>query len=93
MIIIGIILVVAGTLAVVFSRYIFENFGRFPWAEDKLGPGGTLTFIRLIGIGVILLGFGLWFGFFQYIFGGIINTLFGGLKRPEQETWRHVIFG
>jgi len=81
--IVGIILVVAGSLTVLFSQKIYENFGHLPWAEDKLGPGGTLTFIRLVGVGVIILGFMLWFGIFQFIFGGIINTLFGGLREES----------
>ncbi|MFO0702467.1 MAG: hypothetical protein U0514_01105 [Candidatus Andersenbacteria bacterium] len=80
MVLTGIILVVVGTVTVLVSRYIFENMSRVPWAEDKLGPGGTLTFIRLIGVAVILFGFMLWFGVFTYLFGGIINTLFGSLR-------------
>lgn len=86
MILVGIILVIVGTLDVIFSRYIFENMSRFPWAEDKLGPAGTLTLLRLIGVGVILFGFMLWFGIFQFVFGGIINTLFGGLKPANNST-------
>jgi hypothetical protein len=70
---------------VLFSRYLYENFGHLQWAEAKLGPGGTLTFIRLVGIGGIVLGFMLWFGIFQFVFGGIIETLFGGLREPLQE--------
>lgn len=85
MVIAGIILVIVGTLGVVFSRYIYENFGHLPWAEAKLGQGGTLTFIRLVAVGAILFGFMLWFGIFTFVFGGIINTLFGGLRDNIQK--------
>lgn len=85
MIIVGIILVIAGTLSVLFSQKIYESFGHIAWAEDKLGSGGSLTFIRLVGVAVIIFGFMLWFGIFQFLFGGIIETLFGGLREPLQE--------
>jgi hypothetical protein len=79
-IIIGIVFVVAGLLLVIFSRYIFDNFGRLPWAEDKLGPTGTLSLMRIVGALSILLGFFIWTGLFDIIFGGIFELLFGGLR-------------
>jgi len=81
-IILGLVLVAAGILLVLLSRKIYENMSAFPWAEDKIGPGGTLTLIRLVGAGAILLGFFIWVGLFDLIFGGIIRTLFGGITEP-----------
>jgi len=78
-IILGLGFVVVGLLAVIFSRKIFFAFGRLPWAEDKLGPTGTLSLIRIIGAAFILLGFFIWTGLFDLIFGGIFRLLFGSL--------------
>lgn len=78
--VIGITSLIIGVLLVIFSKYIFDNFGRVAWAEDKLGPTGTLTLIRLIGAGLILFGIFFWTGLFEIIFGGIFRTLFGGLN-------------
>lgn len=81
-IVIGIVLVAAGIILVLLSRKIYENMSAFPWAEDKFGPGGTLTLIRLVGLAGILLGFFIWVGLFELIFGGIFRTLFGGIDEP-----------
>jgi hypothetical protein len=91
----GTILVIVGTLMVIFARKIFNAFGRIPWAEEHIGPTGTLSLIRIVGIVLILVGFFLWTGLFGAIFGPILRTLFGGLEEPlrrEQElrdrgTW------
>ena len=70
-ILIGALLVAVGIVLVLLSRKIYQNMSAFPWAEDKLGPGGTLTLIRLVGVGAILLGFFVWVGLFDLIFGGV----------------------
>jgi len=79
-VVVGIIAFILGILTVIFSKYIFDNFGRVAWAEDKFGPAGTLTLIRLIGAGLILFGIFFWTGLFEIIFGGIFRTIFGGLN-------------
>lgn len=76
---IGIVLVIAGLLSVIFSQKIYENFGPNRWAEEKLGGGGTVSLLRIVGAILILLGFFIWVGLFDIIFGGIFRTLFGGL--------------
>lgn len=75
---IGSLLVAIGILLVIFSRKVFDNFGRIRWAEEKLGGAGTLSFIRIIGVVLTLLGFFIWVGLFDIIFGGLVRTIFPG---------------
>ena len=67
-IIIGILMVVVGVLAVVKTEWIIQNFGTNAWAEAKFGfSGGSRIFYKLIGLGIIFIGFiimtGMWEGF------------------------------
>lgn len=55
---IGIIVVALGFLLVWKSSALLRFFGEIPFAEEKLySAGGTSTFYKLIGVGIILLGF------------------------------------
>ncbi|MFO0704661.1 MAG: hypothetical protein U0517_01635 [Candidatus Andersenbacteria bacterium] len=82
-ILIGVILLVAGILLVIFSQKIYENFGPNRWAEEKLGGGGTVSLLRIVGAILILLGLFIWVGLFDLIFGGAIRVLFGGIKNSN----------
>jgi len=97
---IGFFTFVPGIVLIIFSRKIFENFGRIAWAEDKLGPTGTLTLLRLIGVALILFGIFIWTGLFDLIFGGIFRTLFKGVnesidnqtKRDSSQIIKSLVF-
>ena len=55
-IILSIILIVLGFF-VIWKEPFFQDFiGQIDWAERKLGGGGTRTFLKLIGIGMIFFG-------------------------------------
>ncbi len=41
---------VAGILLIVYRYQIVRFTGKFSWVEQKLGPGGTYTFIILFAI-------------------------------------------
>ena len=44
----------------IIEIYVFQwvrVFGHIPYMEQKLGPGGTYTFWRLIGVALIIGGF------------------------------------
>ena len=41
---------VAGILLIVYRYPIVRFTGKFPWIEEKLGPGGTFTFIIAFAI-------------------------------------------
>ncbi|MDP3971168.1 MAG: hypothetical protein Q8P90_05795 [bacterium] len=55
---VGVILIVTGVVAIIFTKQLMTWFGRIQWAEDKLGAeGGTQLFYKLLGMGLILLAF------------------------------------
>jgi len=56
-IILTILLVGCGFLMVWKTVRFQEFMGRIDWAEEKLGPGGTPTFLKLVGLGFIFIGF------------------------------------
>ena len=67
-IILGIALATIGLLIVLKTEWLIQNFGTNAWAEAKFGfSGGSRLFYKLIGIGIILIGFlfitGMWEGF------------------------------
>ena len=55
-IILGFLVAIAGFLITWKSTKVFGLTGRIDWAEKNLS-GGTLPFIRLFGVIVILVGF------------------------------------
>lgn len=55
-IIIGFLISAVGFLFVWKSEWFLSNIGRVDWAEHKLS-GGTRIFYKLIGIGIILIGY------------------------------------
>lgn len=83
-ILIGVVLLVAGLLTVIFSQKIYDGFGPIKFAEEKLGGGGTVSLLRIVGAVLILLGLFIWVGLFDIIFGGIFRTIFGGYTNLNQ---------
>jgi hypothetical protein len=53
--VIGILMIVAGVAFIMKTDWFVRSFGRVGWAEDKLGYGGTWSFYKLLGVGVIIL--------------------------------------
>ena len=75
-IIIGVLMVVIGILIVIKTEWIVQNFGTNAWAEAKFGfSGGSRIFYKLIGLGIIFIGFiimtGMWEGFLMGTVGKI----------------------
>ncbi|MEI6478181.1 MAG: hypothetical protein WCO52_04305 [bacterium] len=54
---IGIGAILAGVIIEIYCFRIVKIFGHLGWAERRLGPGGTYTAWRLIGIAAILAGY------------------------------------
>lgn len=52
----SIVLIVLGFLLVWKEPFFHDFIGQIGWAERKLGMGGTRTFLKLIGIGMMALG-------------------------------------
>lgn len=75
----GLIMFLLGPLMVIKVDAFHRLIGRIDWAEEKLGPGGTRSFIQFLGIGFMFLGLIMVFGFFN----GILEFVFGPLiQRP-----------
>lgn len=55
-IILGFIIAAVGFVFVWKSEWFLYNIGRVDWAEQHLS-GGTRFFFKLVGIGIILIGF------------------------------------
>ena len=74
--ILGILGVVLGTLLVIKTEWIIENFGTSSWAEEKMGTsGGTRLLYKLIGIAIIFVAMLGMTG----LLGGVILSVFGRL--------------
>jgi hypothetical protein len=74
-ILIGLALVGIGSYMVIKTRKMMNFFGRIPWADAKLGGGGTAMVYKFIGIIFILAGF-LWA---TNLWNAFINATLGGL--------------
>ena len=48
---------VAGYCFIRYSKWITDNTMRFETAERMLGPGGTYSFWKLIGVLLMIFGF------------------------------------
>jgi len=46
-----------GFALIYFSYPLFNITGRQDWIEKYLGPGGTITFYRLLGILIVVFAF------------------------------------
>ncbi len=80
-IVVGLIMVAVGFLLVWKTEWLVENFGHVDWAEQHLGSdGGTRLFWKLIGILIILIGFGTLTGIFQDILVITLSPLFRGVQ-------------
>ncbi|MFA4937405.1 MAG: hypothetical protein WC575_03925 [Patescibacteria group bacterium] len=78
--ILGILIAFAGFLLVWKSEWIMTNFGRIPWAEEHLGTeGGSRIFIKILGIIIIILGFGIMFDLWQPVMQAVFSPFFRGL--------------
>ncbi len=75
----GLALVAAGIPFVLKTQWFMENFGAVSWAEDKLGPGGSWLFYKLVGIGISIIGLLLATG----LMGGLLLNTVGALFRPR----------
>ncbi|MCL5410270.1 MAG: hypothetical protein M1324_00225 [Patescibacteria group bacterium] len=53
-----------GLVSIIYSKWLVDSIGRFPFFEEKLGSGGTYSFWKLLGVLFIIFGF-------YYLFGGL----------------------
>jgi cytochrome bd-type quinol oxidase subunit 1 len=71
----GILGIIIGTLMVIYTEWIVDNFGRSPWAERHLSTsGGSRLLYKLLGLAAILLALMMMTG----QLGDILLWFFGG---------------
>lgn len=46
---------ICGLYGIMRPLQVGSVVGQMPWAEQKFGPGGTYTAIKLFGIGIIIV--------------------------------------
>jgi len=51
------LIVGVGFASIYFAYPLYKSLGRFDWVEKYLGSGGTISFWRLIGAGIIVFAF------------------------------------
>lgn len=74
--IIGFLAIVLGSLMIIKTEWIIQNFGTSSWAEEHMGTsGGSRLFYKLIGLAIIILSVMGMTG----MLGGIILAVFGKL--------------
>jgi len=50
-----------GFFLIRYGKWLRDSTGiRFDFAENFFGPGGTLTFMKIIGVGAIVFAFYYW---------------------------------
>jgi len=80
-IIIGLISAAVGAVIVIKAEWIFQNFGRVPWAEKHLGTeGGSRLFYKLIGLVIIIIGFLTATNLIGGLILSVLSPIFKGLR-------------
>jgi len=73
-IIFGLLLAFVGVAVVIYTQWNIENIGTNAWAEAKFGTaGGSRMMYKLIGLGLIFIGFLL----VTNLFGGFLFATVG----------------
>lgn len=73
-IMLGIFILALGIVLVVFSLKVYNFTGQIDFIESKV-PGGTLSFIKLFGILLVLIGAALATGVFTWLTQPIVNSI------------------
>lgn len=77
-VILGTLIMAAGTAMTIKTEYFLNNFGRIEWFEMKMGMSGGSRFgYKLIGIIIIFLGVLTTFG----MIGGFVNWILSPLTK------------
>lgn len=76
-ILLGLAMVGVGAVVTIFANKIYEAMGPMPWAEAHLGSeGGTRLLYKLIGIGLVIIGFMLATNLLTGVIVSIITAIF-----------------
>jgi len=73
----GMVVVLVGVLPIWKTEWFLNNFGTIEWAEQHIGTsGGTRAFYKLIGFGIIFIGFLIATGMISGFLMGTVGRLF-----------------
>lgn len=75
-ILLGIGITVVGYFMCARTNWFLEILGPVAWAERAFVSGGSRLFYKLVGIGVIILGFIVITNLYDIIVGGIVRAVF-----------------
>lgn len=77
-ILVGLIGIPLGFLIVYYRERVVAFTGKFDFFEEKLGSGGTYTFMAFFGIAVAIGSLMYMFGTLQDLFNATLGKLFFG---------------
>ena len=72
-ILIGFAIMFLGILFVWKTDIFYSMLGSVPWADRTFGGGGTRTFYKLFGVGIIIIGVMVMTNLFEMIVGSFIS--------------------
>lgn len=75
----GLLVMAIGFLMVKKTDVLLSWFGRVPFAEEKIGPGGSRFFYKLLGITVTFIGIFI----ATNVISGILESLAGVLTHQN----------
>lgn len=78
-ILIGLALMGLGCLIVWRTGGFVDVLGRSAWAEDKLGPGGTISLYKFVGVGIVFIGILIAAQLHEQLLGGIASIFIPGI--------------
>jgi hypothetical protein len=76
-ILLGCAVILLGILMVYKTPWFLSMLGRIYWAEKNLGMGGTRIFIKLMGVGVSVIGIIILTNLHERLIGGFLIRIFG----------------
>ena len=75
-ILIGLAISFLGVLFVWKTDIFYSMLGSVEWADRTFGGGGTRTFYKLMGVGILLIGVMVMTNLFEILIGGFVKSLF-----------------
>jgi len=74
---VGLIMIVLGIAMVIKTEAMMSLTGKIDWAEIHMRlSGGTRPFLKLVGIGIIIVGIIVMLNLIENIFGPLLRTIF-----------------
>ena len=79
--------IASGAIILQYRKIVYEWTGRFAWAEEYLGSGGTIVVISLAGFLLIVMSIAYLFGAFDHTDAtGVVSRMYIGPNAPASAT-------